>query len=120
MSRVITEAEFTERLKGVLSAIPDVPDCVVGPGRSGAVASVYASYFLHIPFFPYGEAMPDKFKSVLIIDTAIATGKTMRRAQRTYSHKETICVCIFIEPPRVKFWYEDLARAELIPAPTGD
>lgn len=101
MIRVITEPEFLAAIRAALSGI-DV-DCVMGPGRSGAVASVYASHILRIPFIPYGSRVPDGFR-LLIIDTASESGKTLRKAARRYPGSNVLAV--YNEPPRVMFWYE--------------
>ena len=50
--RVVAEAEFAGVLRLKLLGVQ--AGAVVGPGRSGAVASVYASHILGIPFIPYG------------------------------------------------------------------
>ena len=48
--RIVSEGEFSKAIKDKLSGIDC--DCVTGPGRSGAIASVYASHILKIPFLP--------------------------------------------------------------------
>ena len=54
--RIISEAEFAERIREALSDPQyEAAAWVTGPGRSGAVAAVYASHILHIPFVPYGQ-----------------------------------------------------------------
>lgn len=107
MSRVVTEAEFRERLKSVLaSADTDRCGFVTGPGRSGAIAAVYASHLLHIPFVPYGSAAPARLGCVLIVDTARESGATLRKAANKYREAHPVVVVAFEEPPRVMFWYE--------------
>jgi hypothetical protein len=107
MSRMVTEAEFRLRLQDILlrGDFADV-GCVTGPGRSGAVAAVYSSHILHIPFIPYGAATPHGIGRLLIVDTAEQSGKTMRKALRKYRHSDPVAVTVFKEPPRVLFWYE--------------
>ncbi|MEY9178307.1 hypothetical protein ACVII1_001322 [Bradyrhizobium elkanii] len=104
--RVISEADFAERLRVVLRAhrVEDV-GCVTGPGRSGAIASVYTSHILGIPFIPYGQLCPEKFR-LLIIDTARESGRTLRKAARWYRNANPIVIAVYEEPPRVAFWYE--------------
>lgn len=104
--RIITEVEFDERIRHMLSdPFYDDVAWVTGPGRSGAVASVYASHILHVPFVPYGSFARDLGRP-LVIDTARESGSTMRKAMRRYGDcKPMECVC-FEEPPRVAFWYE--------------
>ena len=78
---------------------------VVGPGRSGAIAAVYASYILKVPMLPQGLGyVPEPMKPTLVVDTASKSGRTLRKLLRRY---ETLC-CVFAfhEPPRVHFWYE--------------
>ncbi|MGB1214760.1 MAG: hypothetical protein ACPG4X_15450 [Pikeienuella sp.] len=93
------EAKFCDALRGFTGA-----DFVTGPGRSGAIASVYASHFLGIPFIPFKRMRGSK---VLIVDTAIASGATIRKASNYYFGAPYIYA--FTQPPRVKFWYERLS-----------
>jgi hypothetical protein len=107
--RVISEAEFAGvmrlRLRGVKAR------AVVGPGRSGAVASTYASYLLGIPFLPYAVPCPAHLRPLLIVDTARKSGATLRKAERLYGGGECVTVWAFDEPPRVRFWYEQDAQS---------
>ena len=108
--RIITEPEFRERLIDVLRIVDRDEDifCVTGPGRSGAVAAVYTSHMLRIPFIPYGNKAPTGLGKLLIIDTARESGATLRKAVSRYEklgHDVVSAVC-FEEPPRVAFWYE--------------
>ena len=102
--RVVSEEEFFERMKVVL-ADKNV-GCVTGPGRSGAVAAVYASHMLSVPFVPYGSKMPVSLGKLLIIDTATESGKTLKKAARKYKDHDIVVVAAYHEPPRVMFWYE--------------
>lgn len=104
MSKVVTEAEFAAALREALAGA--VARGVVGPGRSGAIASVYASHMLGIPWIPYGTTCPPALRPLLIVDTARKTGSTLRKAERRYGDGETVTVYVFDEPPRVRFWYE--------------
>ena len=104
--KIITESEFRIRLINKLSELQIKPNCVTGPGRSGAIASVYASHLLRIPFIPYGTKIPEKLKPALVIDTAIKTGYTLRKAAR--KAEATLMLALFEEPPLVQFWYESV------------
>lgn len=99
----ISEPDFAsalhERLRGISAR------AVTGPGRSGAIASVYASHMLGIPFLPYGTPCPEHLRPLLILDTARKSGATLRRAARKYG-EPCILVHVFDEPPRVRLWYE--------------
>lgn len=105
--RIVTEPEFAARLRELLDAL-DLSEVgfVTGPGRSGAVAAVYASHMLLVPFVPYGSVGPDRLGRVLIVDTARQTGRTLRKAETRYKAHDPIVVVAFEEPPRVAFWYE--------------
>ncbi|MFA9261863.1 MAG: hypothetical protein ACEQSB_00690 [Undibacterium sp.] len=81
-------------------------DCVTGPGRSGAIASVYASHILGVPFLAFGVDIPPNFVKPMIIDTARESGKTLRKAARKYAKHNPIVMVCYEEPPRVTFWYE--------------
>lgn len=108
--KIITEQQFRERLLAVLNHKEPTTGmnllkyfgCVTGPGRSGAIAAVYASHYLGIPYIPLcgtGFKQP-----VLVIDTAKDSGKTLRKAKKKVGAQ--IGFALFNEPPRVKFWYE--------------
>lgn len=103
--RIVTEPEFRARLVEVLAAArTDDIGAVMGPGRSGAVAAVYASHYLGVPFIPYGFPHPAHLGRLLIIDTARESGRTLRKAGRKY--EGALAIACFEEPPRVAFWYE--------------
>lgn len=106
--RIVTETEFAARISAILSRA-DVRSCraVTGPGRSGAVASVYASHILGIPWVPLAavESIPSALRPVLVVDTAAASGATLRKAARRVG-EPSISVAVYEEPPRVSFWYE--------------
>lgn len=104
--RTVQEPEFRERIKTALAGV--AARCVTGPGRSGAVASVYASHILGLPFIPYRQRVPDKLRPVLVIDTAQWTGATIRKARRAYG-EDAIMLTVYHEPPMVRFWYESRA-----------
>lgn len=107
MARVISEALFSEKLQLLLKTCDlSTIKCVTGPGRSGAIASVYASHIIGAPFVPFGQKLPNHMQPILIIDTACNSGKTLRRAERKYSNHNPIVLYVYKEPPRVKFWYE--------------
>lgn len=106
--RTISELDFRIRLKERLNEI-DNPvigriRSVSGPGRSGAIAAVYTSHFLGVPFIPEGYPVPDRLRPHLVIDTAAKSGRTLRRAER--ERKAELSIALFQEPPRVNFWYE--------------
>jgi len=101
---IVSEQEFREALKNKLKGI--TAKCVTGPGRSGAIAAVYASYYLKIPFIPFNTLCP--LKPILVVDTAEMSGATLRKASRRYGLKDSLSIAIFQETSRIKFWYENL------------
>ena len=112
----ISPERFLKDLNEVLNQHPIVHKCrmVVGPGRSGAIASVYASHLLNIPWLPYGAKCPEKLQPLLVIDTAILTGKTIRKCESKYNKKgiDTVMLWVYNEPPIVRFWYEGIYTNE--------
>ena len=104
--RVVSEREFAERIQDLLADSRfDCVGSVTGPGRSGAVAAVYASHFLHVPFIPFGSVAPEHLGRLLVIDTARESGRTLDKAMRKYG-RIAISLACYHEPPRVMFWYE--------------
>lgn len=107
MTAVVSEADFRRAFMAVLDeAGTDACGFVVGPGRSGAIAAVYASHHLRIPFIPYGARAPSHLGRALVVDTAVHTGATIRKAERRYRETDPVVAFAFNEPPRVRFWYE--------------
>ena len=108
--RIVNEAEFREAFIIQLPLYDGVA-FVTGPGRSGAIAAVYASHHLGIPFVPYKCCIPDQ--KVLIVDTAKQTGKTLRKAEKWYTKQgcEVVTHYGYRERPgeHIRFWYEELS-----------
>ena len=104
--KIVQPHEFEKAMCDALSAKFGKYDYVTGPGRSGAIAAVYASHFLGIPFVPY-KCKPEG--DPLIVDTAINSGRTIRKASKCYNGADFSFA--FHQPPRVKFWYESLSMA---------
>lgn len=74
---------------------------VTGPGRSGAIASVYASHFLDVPWVAPGAPIPDDLKPALVIDTSQVSGRTLREAAEAVNG---IPLAVF--QGRIRLWYE--------------
>lgn len=107
--RIVSEDEFQSTFSELLlGADLDLHEfgAVTGPGRSGAVAAVYASHLLRIPFIPFGQLHPQHLGRLLIVDTAQESGRTIRKALRKYRNADPKPLVAFNEPPRVAFWYE--------------
>lgn len=103
--RIVSEVEFSEAIRAALNGERfDCVGSVTGPGRSGAVAAVYASHILGVPFIPFGANAPTHLGQILVVDTAVQSGATMRKAMRRYD--TTFGLAVYQEPPRVAFWYE--------------
>lgn len=107
VSEQVDERVFRSALEAALEPLRGSVRSVTGPGRSGAVASVYASHFLRVPWLPEGVRAPENLLPVLVIDTAIKTGATLRRAaRRAGGGANVVQLAVFVEPPRKRFWYE--------------
>lgn len=110
--RIIDEREFSAEIHCALVDLASSEDIgsVMGPGRSGAVAAVYASHILGVPFIPQGASAPVKLGRLLLIDTASESGATLRKIARKYEYANPITLAIYDEKVpevgRVAFWYE--------------
>ena len=103
----IQEDDFYIKMLDVfqeLSYIQEIKS-VSGPGRSGAIAAVYASYILKVPFIPYGQVVPDNIRPHLVVDTASLTGSTLKKA--IIKMKAEHGITIIQETSHIKFWYEN-------------
>lgn len=107
----VNEQEFREKLTKKLLPYKGQFKSVSGPGRSGAVAAVYASHLLGIPFLPYGANVPNELYPLLMVDTAVMSGKTLKKACKKMMAQ--LGIAIMEEPPRVKFWYELTSTSDL-------
>lgn len=110
--RVVSEAEFSETIKQTLNdPFYKTFRGVTGPGRSGAVAAVYASHILGVPYITF-KSTTNKVSPLLLIDTATYTGKTMRKATNWYNGfgVDVHPLALYHETPKnlVKFWYENV------------
>lgn len=85
-------------------------DFVTGPGRSGAVAAVYASHYLGIPFKPHKAGNYDKDTACLVVDTVEYTGRTLRKAVMWYAKRGLYVRSMYaVKEERghyFKMWYE--------------
>lgn len=107
----ISEDEWKQEFFKVLEGVdPAKFDFVTGPGRSGAVAAVYASHKLGIPFKPHKAGNYKDDSAVLVVDTVEYTGKTIRKAKSWYERKGLLVETAFaIKEQRghyFKMWYE--------------
>jgi hypothetical protein len=100
----ISEREFSITIQRKLESLSTAPKSVSGPGRSGAIAAVYASHILNIPYIPYGQSISEKLHPLLIIDTASLTGKTLKKAM--VKMQGDISLAVFQEESHSLFWYE--------------
>lgn len=111
--RIVSEPEFRRRMLSLLVTWPQdelaTVGSVMGPGRSGAIAAVYVSHMLGVPFIPAGSRAPLHLGRLLLVDTARQSGRTMRKLARRYDTPHApppLVIVAFEEPPRVRFWYE--------------
>ena len=109
----VSEEEFRENLYVVLDQFQYGQfEFVTGPGRSGAVASVYASHYLGIPFIPHKAGVYSRLTSGLIVDTARYTGGTLRKSANWHRNRglsvETAFVYAEDKGHYFKFWYEEV------------
>lgn len=114
----ITEEEFRARLR-MMCHMEGLKrkkfDFVTGPGRSGAVAAVYTSHHLGIPYIPHKSGNYGNYKRCLIIDTAVYTGKTLKKSSNWHRKQglSVLSLALFKEEKKhyYKFWYENTAKS---------
>jgi len=110
---IITEPEFRKYVRSLRGTFrpssEDGPLFVTGPGRSGAIASVYASHLWGAAFLPFGEIADCPPGDILVVDTAQNTGKTLRKAAKRYPGSRQVAFYREGEAGtgcRIHFWYE--------------
>lgn len=104
---IISEREFAAVVAMQAPRLGPVA-AVTGPGRSGAIAAVYVSHTLGIPFIPFKATWRAGHEHILIADTATESGATLRKAAAWYRRRGQYVIthAFYHEPPRVRFWYE--------------
>lgn len=103
---LITEAAFQERIEEALADRHGKFAWVMGPGRSGAIAAIYASHILNIPWVPYGFLPRAKGKG-LLIDIAHTNALCLNRAVRRYRTRETETLLLFHTPDAIPvLWFQ--------------
>lgn len=105
---MVTHEQFQQEIRSLIINKEDKLkhiQAVTGPGRSGAVAAVYASYILGVPFIPYGQVFPGH---ILVIDTVAQSGKTLRKAvaKLKKTHASVTALSVYKQQERLHFWYE--------------
>ena len=108
---LVSEPEFKEAITQALEAHRNQGyQFVTGPGRSGAIAAVYASYILKIPFVPHKSNLPVGSNKILVVDTAEYSGRTIRKAVSHYQRLGNICESLTVfkefKYDFSYFWYE--------------
>ena len=104
--RIITETEFRRELELKLQPYKGLIQSVSGPGRSGAIAAVYASYILGVPFVPEGYDIAPNLYPHLVVDTASKSGRTLRKYMRRKATSFGLAVFDETVTNRLYFWYE--------------
>lgn len=113
--KIVDFGWYNSVMSEVLSPLRGKYVSVTGPGRSGAVAAVCASYFLQIPYVVPKQIGAFKTPArlagkLLIIDSAWLTGKTLRKMSSWYNERgiENDFVFLFKEDKEnmYKFFYE--------------
>jgi hypothetical protein len=126
--RPLEFADLCERLAQAAAAITPCVHAVAGIKRSGLLPSVYISHRLELPHFTSTEAASypaDRLPHLLLVDTTVWTGETMRRAVKRFVKRgaEVSVLAMFVRaeplPPVgrlnyleasyqiMRFWYEE-------------
>lgn len=76
------------------------PDCIVAIMRSGLIPGTVLSNKLHIPLFVISQidSIPDKFKTIILLDDKTYTGKTLRLNRHKFGiDKKVYDAVIYVE-----------------------
>lgn len=90
-------------------------DYIVALKRSGWIMGVYLSNKLIKPLFTVSEikSIPDKNKTILIVDDKICTGKSINKVKNKLKEYKTFTACLYIESDKYADYYiEDLKKTE--------
>ena len=126
MTMFIDESTYFQAVRKFVERLSEIHqernfDAVVAPKRSGLFLGVWASHLLGLPMFVPSElrSMPNKFGNVLIVDSAVCKGKTLKKIQNQLKPRQTFTAviwregegtCDFVLNPEnigiIKFFYE--------------
>ena len=126
MSKLIDETNYFHSLRRFIGKLKEINseknfDAIVAPKRSGLFLGVWASHALGLPMFLPAElrSMPSGFANILVVDTAIYKGKTLKKISNQLKPchvfsaviwREGAGKCDFVLEPDniglIKFFYE--------------
>lgn len=101
----IDETTYIETVRAFISRLLEIRqerrfDAIVAMKRSGLFLGVWASHALGLPLFVTSEfrGKPmDKFRNILVVDSAVCTGKTLRKAARQLQPRKVFTAAIWRE-----------------------
>ena len=106
---IVTEADMLEIMRALFASDPlyAKAEQVTGPGRSGAMAALHASYMLNIDHLPAGR-LPLKAGPVLIIDIVASTTSGLHRLAKRYRDHDCIELLLIECAPgeRPHLWFQ--------------
>lgn len=109
---MITEPEFVTQLRETLAdPVYATVASVTGPGRSGAMASIYASQLLDIEYVPCGRE-PRTGGPILLIDVADTTMYGLNKLAKRYKDYDQVLCLVFEVEKSVPMWFE-LSKASV-------
>jgi len=98
---VVSMEDYHAAMVELLSKIDCDFDCIVALKRSGWIMGAFLSNQTGKPVFTPSEikSLPDKYKSVLIVDDKICKGKALRKVENKLMAKEksTHSACLYVE-----------------------
>jgi hypoxanthine phosphoribosyltransferase len=101
LAAVVSMEDYHSAMVELLSKIDCAFDCIVALKRSGWIMGAFLSNQTGKPVFTPSEikSLPEKYKSVLIVDDKIWKGKELNKVENKLRAKEksTYSACLYVE-----------------------
>ncbi len=116
LAAVVSMEDYHSAMKELISKIDCDYDCIVALKRSGWIMGAFISNQTGKPVFTSSEikAIPEKYKSVLIVDDKICKGKAIRKVQNRLRNKIHHSACLFVEGYIFPDYYSQFLNGKIV------
>lgn len=115
---MISIEDYYLDMKNLLSKIDCAFDCIVALKESGWIIGTFFSNQTGKPLFTPSEikSLPDKYKSVLIVDDKICKGKALKKVENKLKAKEKIThsACMYVQGYVLPDYYSQFLNGKIV------